>query len=90
MSAGVGGGLVAEALKASAKVDDGEAWLAAETVGNTVVGSIVKLDSNTRAVPGSDRAIHQLPGGAYICLRRRVLRDEPAKEWGQRLSGRTA
>ena len=73
--AGVGGGLVADALRA-ARNEDKEVWLAAETIGSTVVGSIVKTDGNTTIVPGSDRAIHQLAGGAYIFLRRRVIKEE--------------
>ena len=79
-AAGPGGGLVADALLAASKQDEREVWLAAETIGNTVVGSIVKPDSNTRTLPGSDRAIHQRPGGAYICLRRRVLKEERSRE----------
>ena len=79
LGAGVGGGLVADALRA-ARNDDKEVWLAAETIGSTVVGSIVKTNGNTTTVPGSDRAIHQLAGGAYIFLRRRVLKEDSPKE----------
>ena len=79
VNSGVGGGLVADALRASDR-DDREVWLAAETIGSVVVGSIVKTDGNTTIVRGADRAIHQLPGGAFIFLRRRVLRDEAPKD----------